>query len=107
MFIVCARLLWAFDFRSPSGCSAPDANDELGTWSDGFLCVPKMFAVEWKVRSEAKEKLILEKLEEAQERRQFPHFFPDKHVSGTGDHRTRYEEPLVIGHELRVSCRTR
>ncbi|KAJ3558921.1 hypothetical protein NM688_g646 [Phlebia brevispora] len=67
MFVVCARLLWAFDFRNPSGCSAPDANDELGTWSDGFLCVPKMFAVEWKVRSEAKEKLILQKLEDAQE----------------------------------------
>ncbi|KAJ3556830.1 hypothetical protein NM688_g1807 [Phlebia brevispora] len=66
MFVLCARVLWAFDFASPPGCPLPDINDELNTWSDGFISAAKVFPVVWKPRSKAKEDFIRRKYEEIQ-----------------------------------------
>ena len=66
MFIVCARVLWAFDFACPPGYPVPDINDEQNSWSDGFISVAKVFPVNWTPRSAAKEAFIRRKYEEIQ-----------------------------------------
>ena len=58
MLVVCARVLWAFDFACPAGFALPDINDEAGSWSDGFISVAKVFPVEWTPRSAAKEAFV-------------------------------------------------
>ena len=66
MFIACARILWAFDFACPPGVAVPDINDELKTWSDGFISVPRIFPVIWKPRTSAKGMLIQKEFENNQ-----------------------------------------
>ncbi|THG95717.1 hypothetical protein EW026_g5986 [Hermanssonia centrifuga] len=63
LFMICARIIWAFNFSTPKdpdgGCSLlPDADDEDGTWSDGFVRVPKTFPVVWNARSDSKAAMI-------------------------------------------------
>lgn len=65
MFIACAQILWAFDFTCPTDL-LPDVQDELRTWSDGFISVPKIFPTTWKARNKAKEIFIRQRFEEVQ-----------------------------------------
>ena len=52
LFIVLARIVWGLDFHSESP-SLPDMNDdsETGTWTDGFVSLPRPFGVAFAPRA--------------------------------------------------------
>ncbi|PCH35529.1 cytochrome P450 [Wolfiporia cocos MD-104 SS10] len=63
LFIVLSRLVWGIDFEAPTDPVSgrpilPDANDEEGCWSLGFISVPKIYPVQFKARSLKHEELI-------------------------------------------------
>ncbi|KAH9941438.1 cytochrome P450 [Amylocystis lapponica] len=64
LFIVLARIVWALDLHAPT---FPDPADEskTGTWSDGFISLPRLFGVAFSVR-EGREKVVKSAYEEAQ-----------------------------------------
>ncbi|OCH92574.1 cytochrome P450 [Obba rivulosa] len=72
LFILCARLLWGVDFRAPADPATgkprvPDFADEDGTWTTGFIAVPKLYDVEFAPRSEKCEAIIRRSFEELQD----------------------------------------
>ena len=71
LFIVCARMLWAFDFQpSRDGTTGspliPDILDEEGTWTEGLISLPRIFPVNFVPRSEATADIIRKRYAEVQ-----------------------------------------
>ncbi|OCH92573.1 cytochrome P450 [Obba rivulosa] len=83
LFILCARLLWGVDFRAPTDPvtgkpRVPDFADEDGTWSTGFIAVPKLFDVQFAPRSEKYETIIRRSFEELQDEWRDMGLLPDE-----------------------------
>ncbi|KDQ51281.1 hypothetical protein JAAARDRAFT_706542 [Jaapia argillacea MUCL 33604] len=71
LFIVLSRIIWGIDLEAPidpktKNPIVPDINDEEGTFTDGFVSVPKIFGVKFKPRSEKHADIIRRSFEEAQ-----------------------------------------
>ena len=71
LFIVCSRLLWAFDLRPLKDNATgrpilPDPEDEEQTWTDGILSLPKTFPAVFVRRSDAKADLLKTRYREIQ-----------------------------------------
>lgn len=65
LFIVLARVLWGLDLTCPVD-RVPDPDDEERTWSEGFVAVPNIFPVAFKVRSEKHAEIIRRAYEDVQ-----------------------------------------
>ncbi|CCM07189.1 uncharacterized protein FIBRA_09530 [Fibroporia radiculosa] len=57
LFIVLSRLIWGLDLVAGTDPKTgnpqlPDVNDEEGTWSEGFISVPRIYPVSFRARSE-------------------------------------------------------
>ena len=64
-----AKLLWAFDFacgKDAKGKNVPVDMDARTGYSEGFLCCPKDFAVDVKVRSDSRRRTIMAEFEKAE-----------------------------------------
>ncbi|TFK36297.1 cytochrome P450 [Crucibulum laeve] len=71
LFIVLARLLWALEFTVPNDPASgkpliPDISDEEGTFTTGFVSIPKTFPVAFRPRSEKKQMMVQKAFEDAQ-----------------------------------------
>ena len=64
IFIVLARILWAFELHAPK---LPDPADETAahTWGSGFVCLPELFGVAFSAR-EGRREIIKAAYEAAQ-----------------------------------------
>lgn len=65
LFIVLTRVLWGLDFTCPQE-RIPDPDDEERTWSEGFVAVPRIYPVAFKVRSEKHAEIIQRAYEDVQ-----------------------------------------
>ena len=71
LFIVCARLVWAFDLRALKDKTTgkpilPDIANEEQTWTEGILSLPKTFPVIFIPRSQAKSDIMKARYAEIQ-----------------------------------------
>ncbi|KIK64878.1 hypothetical protein GYMLUDRAFT_160779 [Collybiopsis luxurians FD-317 M1] len=71
LFIVLSRLIWAINFTAPVDPTTgkpkiPDINDEEGTYTSGFVSVPRIYPVLFKPRSKGREDIIRKAYEETQ-----------------------------------------
>jgi cytochrome P450 family 619 len=64
MFLVFAKLLWAFEFLPEEDGAVPDVDPRTG-YSEGFLICAKNYPLGLQVRSEARRETIVREFEEA------------------------------------------
>ncbi|KZT09665.1 cytochrome P450 [Laetiporus sulphureus 93-53] len=63
LFIVLSRLIWGVEFSAPIDPQTgkpklPDIDDEVKTWSEGFISVPRIYPVAFKARSDKHASII-------------------------------------------------
>jgi len=71
LFIVITRMLWGIDFYAPKDPKTgrmvlPNVDDEEGTWSEGFISVPKIFPVGFRARTEKHAEIMMKAFEDVQ-----------------------------------------
>lgn len=64
MFIVLAKLLWAFDILPPTGVDSVDTSDEAFE-AEGAVTTAKVYKVRWVVRGEGAKEVVVREAEEA------------------------------------------
>lgn len=71
LFIVLSRLIWGIDFYAPLDPHTdkrmlPDFDDEVQTWSGGFVSSPFIFSVGFRPRSEKHAEIMRKAFDDVQ-----------------------------------------